>query len=520
IKKSKIKDAFLLYGSSTIKSQLAPELRNWRGVHDWDISLNMNQAQTEAFAQTLLKDLKANGGGTYRISPKTPTLIEKKVGGSWEHIADIHSQEAVITSAADLPASKLDATGDYSYGRMVSEPAITVKYPGVGDLRIMRLSESGVRKADTILRVRQSGEGTAFNPPERGIAQPGVPKDAADFYVTLRTFRGEQVAEEWLESWAKAMGYDKTQLARVLPRIRQSMLEVAAQTPSDIIGYQFRPSVTARVSTGAAPSVIVHIPSSLGASVSPSLGRRISQPIYPYQAAKSPEMQAAISTAISAAVSKAPGKSLASVKVSPSVARSIASVASPKPSPSPVISKVPSPSPKPSASTVPSPYSSASGKPSGKPSKVPSPMLSPKPSPIPSPIPTPSPKPSPYPVPYPKPGPKPKPFRPPLTTLKSSQTPRREGPALAVWKQGRYWVSIFPPFRTTGRQEDVVYSLKRPPWGSVIAKGRHAPKKTLKSMGKIPQVIVVPMGVVTARITNGRHLTFSRRTWHRGRVVT
>ena len=32
-----IKQVDLLYGSSTIKSQLAPELREWRQVHDWDI---------------------------------------------------------------------------------------------------------------------------------------------------------------------------------------------------------------------------------------------------------------------------------------------------------------------------------------------------------------------------------------------------------------------------------------------------------------------------------------------------
>jgi hypothetical protein len=102
----------------------------------------------------------------------------------------------------------------------------------------------------------------------------------------------------------------------------------------------------------------------------------------------------------------------------------------------------------------------------------------------------------------------------------SKQRKVREGPALAVWKQGAYWVSIFPPFRTTGRQEDVVYSRERPKWGSVIAKGRHAPKRTLRSMGRVPELITVPMGVVTARIRGGRHLTFSRSNGRkRGRVL-
>jgi len=108
-----------------------------------------------------------------------------------------------------------------------------------------------------------------------------------------------------------------------------------------------------------------------------------------------------------------------------------------------------------------------------------------------------------------------------MQPVKGKQKKIREGPALAVWKQGRYWVSIFPPFRTTGKKEDVVYSLTKPPWGSVIARGRHAPRKTLRSIGKVPKLITVPMGVTTAYIRDGRYLTFSRRNGNRrrGRVI-
>ena len=76
-------------------------------------------------------------------------------------------------------------------------------------------------------------------------------------------------------------------------------------------------------------------------------------------------------------------------------------------------------------------------------------------------------------------------------------------------------MSVFPPF--TGTKPDVAYSREKPPWGSVIARGRHSPKVTLRSIGKVPKVITVPMGVVTARIMNGRKLSFSRR--RRGRVI-
>ena len=504
-----IKNAKYLYGSPTIKAQLAPKLRNWRALHDWDISVTGSQADAEAFARTLLKDLRAKGGGIYRINPKSPMLVEKQIAGKWQHIADIHPYDI---SSATIPTSKLDATGQYSYGKMVSEPAITINYPGKGKIQIMRLSESGVRKGDTILRVRQTPEGMAFRPPARGIAQPGVPKDAADFYVILRTFKGKAIAEDWLASWAKAMGYTDAQLAKVLPRIRKAMLKVAAQTPSDLIGYEFIPAKSATISPGASPFISIHIPSSLGASIPPSLAKRISQPIYPYKQAQSPTVQKAVASAVSSMASKPPAKYPGSTK--------------PLPSPSAATSRV-----TPSKSAAPSPYRrpspSVSGKPSASPSPSPKPSLSPSPvpkpspSPLPSPLPSPSPAPSPIPSPYPspKPGPKPKPHRIITIPTPSRKKIPREGPALATWKQGLYWVSIFPPFRTTGTKPDVVYSRKKPPWGSVIAKGRHAPRKTLRSIGKVPPMIELHMGVVTARVRHGRKLTFSRRKNQKGVLV-
>lgn len=126
----------------------------------------------------------------------------------------------------------------------------------------------------------------------------------------------------------------------------------------------------------------------------------------------------------------------------------------------------------------------------------------------------------PYPPIPPTPPYPPRPPRPPkpghprtkVTPAKLGKEKRiRKGPALATWKQGLYYVSIFPPFRTKGTKADVVYSRTKPPWASVIAKGRHAPRKTLRSIGKVPNLIELPMGVVTARIKGGRHLTFSRR---------
>lgn len=463
-KGKQVKQVDLLYGSATIKAQVAPELRGWRAIHDWDISTTMSQSQTETFAKNILKELQKVGKGQYRISPKSPTLIEKKIGNTWEHIADIHSHEVVPgTVSPEIPKSKLDTTGEYSYGRMVAEPAITIKYPGYGKIDIMALSESGVRKADTILRVRQTPEGTAFRPPERGISQPGVPKDAADYYTILRTYEiGRMLptgtAETWLKSWAKAMGYTPEQLAKVLPNIRKAMIEVASNTPSNLIGYRFTPAKSTTVASNATPTITIHVPSSLGASVSGSLAKQISTPISPYKLSQvSPPLLVSPTTAISqiiatdapsispsvrskvsasiyksispliskkappSSISKAVSKSLSPYVskgiISPSISASISKSVSASPSLSPSLS--PSPSPSPSLSPLLSPS--------------PSPYPSPGPTPSPSPVPTPTPTPVPVPVPVPSPKPKPKPI-PEISTAKEARRKSYEG--AVAWQQG------------------------------------------------------------------------------------
>ena len=468
-----VKDAHLLYGSPTMKAQLAPKLRGWRPIHDWDISLNLSQEGTVAWTKSLFKKLIVGGGGKYRINPKTPTLIEKRIGQSWKHIADIHSQEEIVGSAMNIAGSKLDATGTYSYGKMVSEPSITVNYPGVGKLRIMRLSESGVRKADTILRVRQTPKGTAFEPPARGIAQPGVPKDAADFYVILRTFRGEEIAEEWLKLWATKMGYTQAQLVKVLPNIRKAMLEVAANTPSDIIGYKFIPAKSFAVATGASPSVIVHIPSSLGASVSASLASRISNPIYPYRQSQSAKAQASVSATAYLVASKLPSPVIS--LPSPSVATSV-----PAKLPSPAISAVPSPS--------------------SIPSIVPS--LLPTPSLVPSVTPSPYPPP-PFPPLTPKPTPKP-PIYPTITSGKDRGRVKYPKGTI-VWLMGIFWKIIPPPYTIVKP-----ISSRTPPAGVKMLKG--TPQQTLTFIkGKLPfKNVSFDLGVVDGFIdVKNKRIVFS-----------
>lgn len=93
----------------------------------------------------------------------------------------------------------------------------------------------------------------------------------------------------------------------------------------------------------------------------------------------------------------------------------------------------------------------------------------------------------------------------------------REAPSLVTWKQGVYWVTIVPPFRTKGTKPDVVYSRHKPAQAKVVAKGRGAPGKTLYAFGPLPPKIALPMGVVTARVKHGRRLTFARQKTYRRR---
>jgi len=81
------------------------------------------------------------------------------------------------------------------------------------------------------------------------------------------------------------------------------------------------------------------------------------------------------------------------------------------------------------------------------------------------------------------------------------------GQSLISWRQGMYYITVVEPYRTTGTKPDVIYSRHRPPWGKVV-KGRYSPSRSLKSIGKVPKSVKLPMGVVTAHVKNGRRLRF------------
>lgn len=508
-----IKQVDLLYGSTTMKAQLAPELRGWREVHDWDIQTSMNMDDTATFAKSILEELNTlPGGKQYRISPKNPNLVEKKINGVWEHIADIHAiEELKSLSGLDIPKSKLDSTGQYSYGRMVSEPAIKIKYPGVGEFDIMSLSETGVRKMDTIARIRQIEGGTILAPPERGIAAPGVPKDVADFYVILKTYElggvlRTGIADEWLVEWAKTMGYKASDLPKLLPRLKDAINTILEETPSNLIGYRFRPATTTVVKPGASPSISIGIPKGLETIGSPSLRTEITKEYSP---------SIAMSSKIAIPSLKLSGK------VSPSIVSLQVASVSPKLSPaqkasaskilstslgiiSPSYGIMPSPSKPISVGALPSKGISPS-----KGLSSPSPSKSPSPSRPPSPKPKPSPGPSPKVVPYKSPPPSPPPTKKPppekpspsIIVLGADTEAKHEAFRGAItWKQGFGWWAIKEPYKS---RADAAFFYKEPPPGAKIVKG--GAKSALHSIqaltGKAPEKLELDLGIMDVIIT-------------------
>ena len=666
---TKIKNVDMIYGGGTIKAQLAPELRGWRQMHDLDMHTTFKLDEAKAFVnETMALFKKLPSKSQYRISPKSPIRIEKLVKGKWQHMNDLKS-EFIDPSLqiSEVAVSKLDATGAYSYGRMVAEPAITVKYPGVGKIDIMALSESGVRKADTILRVRQikgrgvtsstevadelarypesitskiskvvstksyknvsfsrdtgvlrlvttdaktlpsqiahelahihyqtprvynkfdafmrgkirpksadelyaeafeevvtgkpmkltpeleaqyihpprnlinnaiefirqeglgikprgvakgivSGAETAFRPPQRGIARPGVPKDAADFYVILQTYEKggilkAGVADDWLKSWAKSMGYTEAELVKLFPNLQKAVLEVAGNTPSNLIGYRFTPASSAKVSPGASPTISIQVPSSLGASVSGILASQISKPVSLY--ALSPSVRASISSTVSEVVPSGYPTMVGTSAMKGLSPSGIASISAAKQRVSPEVSPSPAPKVSPKASPIPSPVVVPSVVPSMvsitpvTPITTPSPLVSPPISPVTSPEIVPSPEPVPK-----KPPP---PFI--IPTRAEAIKERRRQVSLPqgtiAYKMGAFWKYLPPPWT---QRRILTLPIGVIPMGAINI-GLRTPKETIQMIGKadaeVPQSISADMGITDVEIFNyGKDIRFSGR---------
>jgi len=142
------KQVRLEYGSTTSKAQTQTKIwKKWRGSGeaskpgDWDVQFSLGEKATAKHTQNIVKLLNNIKGGTkVRVSSKNPTLIETTTG---HHVIDIHTLNQPI-----MPEAAGSGFAGYSYGQ---KPYI------VDGHKIMRLSESGTRKAASSLTPRIKG---------------------------------------------------------------------------------------------------------------------------------------------------------------------------------------------------------------------------------------------------------------------------------------------------------------------------------------------------------------------------
>ena len=153
-----------------MRPQLKDALRNWRQWHDIDIATSMTSSELTQYVDDLLGALRRTGAKV-RVSPENAGVIEKWANGVWNKVTDIHAAEVT-------PSSLIAAEGAYGY--MYAEKPITIKLPGIGKLKIMTLSETGLRKAGSI---------TSFQVGEIAPAAHRI-NDIADFYVILLNYKG------------------------------------------------------------------------------------------------------------------------------------------------------------------------------------------------------------------------------------------------------------------------------------------------------------------------------------------
>lgn len=351
-----------VYGSLTMKQQLAPELRQWRSLGDIDIQTNMTAAETEDFVKSLANVLKrTEGAKNVKISADSPYLIETRnlQTGKWRHAVDVHSYE-------QMPGSEVAPEG--SYGLVHTEKAIDIEYPGYGKLKFMRLSESGKRKAASILEWQRTEGMTTIGPKAHRV------KDIADYYVILKTFRGQKAAD----AWAKAFGYEPEELALV-----------ASESAPDLSYFEFDPN--ARVVTKS-PGITVAPPASMIAlAKSPALAMQaagVSPSILATRQQISPSLAASLEASYAAGLPSSKG-----LPPSPQTSQSLGAAPSAGVTPSgavrPSVGGRVSVGARPSVAVRPSPavQSSPRGVPSARPSPagVTSPRISPggtKPKPV------------------------------------------------------------------------------------------------------------------------------------------
>jgi len=160
------KEKAQVYGSFAARQQTPKDLA--RVSADIDVQLKIGAEASALKTKQLVTKLQKIGEPV-RISKKTPTLIEVKVGKEWHHAVDIHAFEQALKEASPAIA------GEKVYGLQLGQKPIKIK-----GIETMRLSEQGVRKMRSIATARP-GKKITFAPEAHRI------KDIPDWFASQET---------------------------------------------------------------------------------------------------------------------------------------------------------------------------------------------------------------------------------------------------------------------------------------------------------------------------------------------
>lgn len=539
-----VKDADIIdfvkhYGSSTMRPQINPAyVDEWirlRGKLPGDIDVqlgNVSQETAEGFAQRLAKALNEVGENVY-VDPSNPTLIVKRLpDGGTAHAVDIHR---LNESGFGSTSTSEGGFATQSYGLSKSSPAVEIDLPGVGKVKLARLSETGVGKTEQVLGWRYNTETGQI---EISPASHRM-KDYVDLYEIIRTYSGEAEANKW----ANGIGFDPEALAKT-----KSFSEY---------DWEFSPSAGSKIpSTGSyLPVVKIVSPGLIEASTSVPIGvsstgqlvvisPSLPSPKVPSLASVGiPEMPKGIpsiktgvpESTVSPEVTSPPSTTI--TVPSPVTPPSIGGIDLPDESPdvpsppsepidstpTPPSTSLPSPDVKPPSTVVIPPFTPSLVTPSPKtPSPITPSPLTPSPMP-PSPY-TPSPvTPSPYlpsPVlPSPKtPSPKtpsprsPMPYEPspkayePIGKIEFGGEIEKKTPDIyspITWKQGFVYWTIYPPKNGWNDEfgEPTIKCTRSIPYGAYYTEGTGSAYRTIKALGGNADIILnIDMGAFDVTI--------------------
>jgi hypothetical protein len=482
----------MVFGSTTMKPQLEPGLRNWRQLGDVEIQFGSKTSaeRVSQIAKDMLADLEKRSPGRFSIDATGMRLVSEG-----HHAVELKLPNDPAGTGVGAPRQRALGAWDIEF----HESPIAVEYPGIGTLRIMRLSESGVRKMASITELSPEG----FQPPAHRT------KDIIDFYVIVRTLKGKATADRW----AALYGLEPDEA-----------MAAAAKNPPVMDRWAYDP---AGARTGSrVPTTSLSLPADTAEYVrrsSPSLYRDLTSPITASPAAS---LRQQYSTS-----APSPSKGLGSP--SPASPTSPSRVVSPSSPSSP--SKATSPSSPASPSKAVSPSSPSRASRAASPTSPTSPSsprsLTSPPSPA-SPSSPASPR---------SPGSPASPRVPvaPLVPVRDGQRIRTNDALRPVeerslepsgrvqWKQGNVWIMVEPPPTEGERQRNVYYS-RRPFWGVRVVKG--SPEETFAHQGNPPKWFRYEMGITRADIfaREKPHLRYrqtragranNRRGRRRGRLI-